>query len=128
MLREQFGSVEHKCSEMEHTLGLYLFNKPNITEDDKKEAFELFVESTTNHNVSAMCDLAGAYFEGFGVEKNIEEGLNLLNFAVKFDNENAMQRLIAIYSNGLHGVPKDTRKAQLLLMKLVKLKINNKNQ
>ena len=101
-----------------------------LTEDKKyNEAAPLLInliKSNTDKNDKATLgraefELAGMYFRGDGVEKNLETGLRYLNQSIANDHLLAAVSLAELYRIGKGGVVKDLTKAEELFLKSIEI-------
>lgn len=96
------------------------------TNNDLAKAIELYTKSSEMGSAKAQNRLADIYFEGRGIEKNIEKAINLYQLA--YENRQlskiGAERLAECYELGTAGLTKDKEAAE----KLRKTKDNNNLQ
>ena len=71
------------------------------------EAFQKFKEAADRNSVSGICHCGIEMFNGKLTDKNVDEGLRLMNDAANCGCRKALKKLIDIYKNGLEGVEKN---------------------
>lgn len=68
-----------------------------ISEEIKKEYFEMNLKAAEMGFVESMSEVAGMYFKGFGVEKNFDEAIKWLKKAIDEGDDSAAIALANIY-------------------------------
>ena len=63
-------------------------------------------------NLGAVQAMAGLFFQGIGVEKDLSKGLKLLTSAAEAGYRPSQKALARIYSDGLYGVPANPQLAK----------------
>lgn len=79
--------------------------------DDEIKAFEWFEKSADKNDPSGIGDLGYCYATGFGVEKDINKGIQLLEKAGELGFATAYSNLGYIYENGYDDIEQDSNKA-----------------
>ena len=88
-------AIELGSSSANYNLGILY--KYNNNYKKAKEMFEIAIKK--DHSSSAMMSLGDLYFDGFGVEKNMELAEHWYKAAIQADNYLAITRLGILYGN-----------------------------
>lgn len=75
----------------------------------EKQKIEKLKATVELGDTNAMQELANAYMDGTGVEKNFEKAFELYNIASAQGNNNAMLALAVIYSEGVNNIDKSRK-------------------
>ena len=68
-----------------------------ISDETKRKYFEMNLTAAKTGLVESMSEVAGMYFKGFGVEKNVDEAIKWLKKAIEEGDESAAIALADIY-------------------------------
>jgi TPR repeat protein len=74
------------------------------------EQWEQIEKKAVAGDVDALFDLVARYFEGIGVPKNPQKGLEMIQLCAEKGNTQAMRMLASYYTKGIRGCPKDPDK------------------
>jgi uncharacterized protein len=96
------------------------YANPESPIHDRKLAFLWYEKAAIQDNPDAQTALSNAYFKGYGVAKNSEQGLFWLSKAVSLKDVNAVYLLAQIYYFGMYGINHDTSKAAELYLNAAK--------
>lgn len=97
-----------------------IYSDPQSPIYDRKLAFVWYEKAAMQDYLDAQTALSNAYFEGYGVAKNSEQGLFWLNKAVDFKDTNATFQLAQVYYFGMYGISPNTSKATELYLAAAK--------
>ncbi len=101
-------------------LGNYYYNGKYLPKDDNK-AFENWEKGAKLNSCDAKGNLAYAYIEGVGCEKNIEKGIELYKQAAEEGSGFSAQKLYVCYGLGTWGVEVNKDLSKKYLLKAAKL-------
>jgi len=103
-----------------YILGNNFYYGEYLPKDDKK-AFENWEKGFELKDINAASNLAYAYIEGVGCEKNEKKGIEIYKQAVEYGSGFSAYKLFCCYWTGKWGVEKNNDMAKMFLLKAAEL-------
>lgn len=103
-----------------YNLGNLYYAGEDLPKDDSK-AFANWEKSSNLKNPDGASNLAYAYLEGVGCEKDVEKGIDIYKQAVDYGSGFSANKLFYCYWTGQWGVQKDKNLAKKYLLKAAEL-------
>ena len=113
-------ATRHGSGEAYYLLGNWYYNGEFLPKDDKK-AYENWGKAVSLKYYEAASNLAYAYLEGVGCEKDEKKGIELYKLAADNGSGFSANKLFYCYWNGERGVEKDKELAKKYLLKAAEL-------
>ena len=116
---QTFNPKEYDANENPDSLyeGAVLFYLPdgNASVENWKAVFPYVEKAALNGNADALCLLGDIYFNGYGVDGDVQKGLHYYRIAAALLNEDAMLKIAECYEDGI-AVPFDADEAMAWYM------------
>ncbi|CAB9529492.1 NACHT, LRR and PYD domains-containing protein 3 [Seminavis robusta] len=82
----------------------------NLTAEDKPDVQEI-MDHTDRGTIGAIQQLASMYLSGMSRPRNVQKGIELLEYLANLYDTDALLQLARLYEDGEYGVQQDERKA-----------------
>lgn len=112
-------AARHGSGKAYYTMGNLFYESKYLPKDDNK-AFENWKKAVELKYHQAASNLAYAYIDGVGCDKDMAKGIELHKLAVDNGSGFSANKLFYCYLNGIWGVKKDKELAKTYLLKAAK--------
>ena len=109
-------AARHGNAKAYYTMGNLYYEGEYLPKDDKK-AYENWAKAVAQKYYEAASNLAYAYIEGVGCEKNESKGIELYKLAADNGSGFSAYKLYYCYANGAWGIKKNIEVAKKYLFK-----------
>jgi len=113
-------AAKHGSGAAYYNLGNLYYRGEYLQKDDKK-AFDNWVKAVELRNPHGGSNLAAAYIEGIGCEKDVEKAITIYKQAVENGSGFSANKLYFYFGTGSNGVEKDKELAKYYLFKAAEL-------